>query len=280
MKIAACQTRVVFRDMEANLKTTVEALEKAEAEGVQILCMPETFLHGYFPDEGEARKNAVDLEGREFQEVLDRVKGFSPMLLIGLNERREGDLYNTVVVIDRGKLIGLYSKNYLVYPYFRRGHEFPVFEKDGVKFGIIICADSSYMEAARIEAMRGAQIIFSPHFNYITYDHLDHHTRRVRSHHIARAAENDCYVVKANVVVPQSVGEPVMGRAGVGVGDSFILDRIGRFVGEAGLMTETLLVHDIPEDDLAKPRRPFHRTTPEIARQLHAEYEKAELDRE
>jgi predicted amidohydrolase len=237
-------------------------------------------LHGYFPDEEQARENAVDLSEPTFQQIMARVGEFTPTLLLGLNELRDGVLYNTQVVIHEGRLLGRYSKNYLVYKYFRRGLDFPVFERDGVKFGIIICADSSYMEPARIEAMRGAQIIFSPHFNYITYDGLDHHTRRVRNHHIARAAENDVYVAKANVIVPQAVGEPVMGRAGVGVGDSFILDRIGRPVAEAGLMTETLLTYSIPNDDLPAPKRPFHRTTPEIARQLCEEYEKAELDQD
>ncbi|NCO41408.1 MAG: carbon-nitrogen hydrolase family protein [Armatimonadetes bacterium CG_4_10_14_3_um_filter_66_18] len=274
MKIAAYQGPVVFGDAEANLQATLDSLESAEAAGASVLCMPETFLHGYFPTQEQALANSVELAGDEFAALLERVRGYSPTLILGLNELRGDKLYNTAVVIERGKLLGRYSKNYLVYEYFERGHEFPVFERDGVTFGVIICADSSFMEPARIETMRGAQILFSPHFNYIGYDGVEDHTWRVRQHHIALAVKNDVYVVRANVTVPESVGEPIFGRKGVGVGDSFILNRCGRVLVAAGLFTHTLLVCEVPEADLASGQRPFHRVDAEIARQLAEEYAK------
>jgi len=273
MKIAACQARVVFGDVEANLKTTLNALQKAEEAGAQILCMPETFLQGYFNNEEAALQNSISLDSTEFKELLVELGKFSPMLLLGLNELRDERLFNTMVVVDDGELIGRYSKNYLVFNYFCRGHDFPVFEKDGVKFGIIICADSSYMEPARIEAMRGAQIIFSPHFNYIGHEGVDAHTKAVRSQHVARAVENEVYVIKTNVVVPETVGEPNMGYSGVGVGDSFILNRQGIAVAEAGIFSETMLVYDIPEEDLTGSKRRFHSASDEIVRQLFDEYQ-------
>ncbi len=272
--IAAFQGPIAFGDPEANLATIETALQEAEAAGCSIVCFPETFLHGYFPSEERARANAVSLDGPFFQDILKRLAKYDATILFGLNELRGGDLYNTQVVIEKGRLLGRYSKNYLVYNYFQRGHEFPVFSRDGVKFGIVICADSSFSEPARILAMRGAQIIFSPHFNYIGYDGLDDHTYRVRHHHIALAVKNDVYVVKANVVVPESNGFPIFDRRGVGVGDSFILNRRGRPMAEAGLCTETLLVHPIPKNDLAGDKRPFHRTSKSIADTLAAEYAK------
>jgi len=274
MRVAAYQGPVVFGDAEANLQTVLESLRAAEEQRVQILCLPETFLHGYFPSAEQARANAVDLGGDEFQYLLKRLEPYSPTLILGLNELRGDTLYNTAVVVERGRLLGRYSKNYLVFDYFERGHEFPVFERDGVKFGVIICADSSYMEPARIEAMRGAQIIFSPHFNYIGYDGLEDHTWRVRQQHVARAIENDVHVVRANVVVPESQGAAVFGYSGVGVGDSFVLNRRARVMTEAGLCAKALLVHEIPEEDLAGEQRPFHRIDAEIAGQLAAEYAK------
>jgi predicted amidohydrolase len=90
---------------------------------------------------------------------------------------------------------------------------------------------------------------------------------------VARAVENEVYVIKANVVVPESVGEPFMGYPGVGVGDSFILNRQGIAVAEAGIFTETMLVHDIPEEDLSGAKRRYHSASDEIIRQLFEEYE-------
>ena len=274
MRIAAYQGPVVFRDWEANFAATMDALTKSEEAGVQILCMPETFLHGYFPNEAEARANSVDLESDFFAHLLERVSGFKPTLLLGLNERRGDDLYNTQVVIENGKLLGRYSKNYLVFNYFRRGHEFPVFERDGVTYGIIICADSSYVEPARILAMRGAQVIFSPHFNFIGYPQVHRHTRKVRACHVARAVENDAFVIKANVIVADSQGSPHFGRQGVGVGDSFVVDPNGEFIAEAGLHTERLLIVDLDEEQMAGEKRGLHRVDADIAGTLAAEYER------
>lgn len=274
MIIAAFQGPVTFGDAEANLATTIAALEKAEAAGAEILAMPETFLHGYFRHEADARRNAVDLNGKEFAAILGRLKKFRPTILLGLNELRDDVLFNTVAVIEQGKLVGRYAKNFLVFNYFRRGHDFPVFERRGVKFGVVICADTSYTEPARILAMKGAQIVFTPHFNYIGHDNLNDHTWRVRQHHVAIAIDNDVYVARSNVVVPQSQGEPQFGYAGVGVGDSVILNRRGRVLAEAGLCGEKLLVQEIPDEEIAAPRKgPWQRVSPEIAMALHEQYQ-------
>jgi predicted amidohydrolase len=143
-----------------------------------------------------------------------------------------------------------------------------------VAFGIIICADSSSIEPALIAAMRGAQVIFSPHFNYIPYPNVHDHTRRVRASHVARAMETEAFVCKANVVVPESQGVQVFTAfgPGVGVGDSFVVSPWGEFVAEAGLFTETTLVYDIPRDRLAGPKRRFHRVSPAMVEQLYVEY--------
>ena len=273
MIVATFQGPVAFGDPEANLETVEKALTAAEAQGAEILAMPETFLHGYFRTAELAHQHGVDLEGKYFAGVLGRLKRYRPTLLLGLNEIRGDDLYNTVAVIERGKLLGRYSKNFLVFRYFNRGHEFPVFEKRGLRYGIVICADTSYLEPSRILAMRGAQLIFTPHFNYISHSGVDDHTRRVRAHHVAIAIDNDVHVVRSNVVVPESQGTPQFGYAGVGVGDSFILDRRGRAVAEAGICKDALLVHEIPDEELKRERRPWQRVSPEIARALHDEYQ-------
>ncbi len=49
---------------------------------------------------------------------------------------------------------------YAPYDYYSLGREFPVFEKKGIKYGIIICLDSTYREPAHIAALKGARILF------------------------------------------------------------------------------------------------------------------------
>ncbi|HEV3006187.1 MAG TPA: carbon-nitrogen hydrolase family protein [Pirellulales bacterium] len=275
MKIATFQGPVVFGDAEANLSATEAALTEAEARGAEILAMPETFLHGFFSPQKFTPQYAIDLEGAWFRKnVLERFANFDGTLLLGLNERRGDGVLNTVAVIERGKLSGTYSKTYAYLSYETRGEQFPIFERRGIKFGIAICADTSYIEPARILAMKGAQIIFTPHFNYIDYDHLADHTTEVRNHHIAIAIDNGVYVARANVVVPESAGSGPLGYAGVGVGDSLILDRRGRVLAEAGISRRALLVAELPDDDLRKggPQR-WRNTSPAIAAALHDEYQ-------
>lgn len=274
MKIATFQGPVVFGDAEANLATTETALAEAESRGAEILAMPETFLHGFFSPQKFTIDYAVDLKGPFFQSLLARFKKYECTLLLGLNERRADNVLNTVAVIERGKLAGTYSKTYAYLSYETRGDQFPVFERRGIKFGIAICADTSYIEPARILAMKGAQIIFTPHFNYIDYEHVADHTTEVRNHHVAIAIDNGVYVARANVVVPESTGTGPLGYAGVGVGDCVILDRRGRVLAEAGISRRALLVADLPDDDLTKggPRR-WRQTSPAIATAFYEQYQ-------
>lgn len=274
MRIATFQGPVVFGDAEANLATTEAALAEAESRGAEILAMPETFLHGFFSPQKFTLEYTVDLQGPFFQSILQRFRKYECTLLLGLNERRAADVFNTVAVIAKGKLLGTYSKTYAYLSYETRGDQFPVFEQRGIKFGIAICADTSYIEPARILAMKGAQIIFTPHFNYIDYEHVADHTTEVRNHHVAIAIDNGVYVARANVVVPESVGTGPLGYAGVGVGDCVILDRRGRVLAEAGISRKALLVADLPDDDLHKggPRR-WRNTSPAIASALYEQYQ-------
>jgi predicted amidohydrolase len=274
MKIATFQGPVVFGDAEVNLATTETALIEAEAGGVEILAMPETFVHGFFSVEKFKPEFTIDLKGAFFQRVLQRFQKFECMLLLGLNEWRGNDVFNTVAVIEKGQLIGTYSKTYAYLSYETRGDQFPVFERRGIKFGINICADTSYIEPARILAMKGAQIIFTPHFNYIGYEHVANHTTEVRNHHVAMAINNGVYVARSNVVVPESVGTEPLGYAGVGVGDCVILDRRGKVLAEAGISRKALLVADLPDADLRKggPQR-WRNTSPVIAAALYDEYQ-------
>jgi 5-aminopentanamidase len=274
MKIAVYQGPIEFGDAEANLAATEKALSDAERQGAEILAMPEAFLHGFFSKERFKQEYAVDLQGDEFRRIRERFTKYNCMLLLGLFERRADRVFNTVVVLERGKLLGTYSKTYAYLNYETRGDQFPIFERRGIKFGINICADTSYIEPARILAMKGAQIIFTPHFNYIAHENVDDHTTEVRNHHIAMAINNGVYVARSNVVVPESVGRESLGYGGVGVGDSLILDRRGRVLAEAGICRSALLMCHLPDDDLKKggPQR-WRQTSPAIADALHHEYQ-------
>lgn len=236
-------------DFQANLGTVIKGLELAAEARLDIVSFPESFLTGYFSSEEDARANAFAIDSPQMSEVLEKTARFEPLFMVGFNELRGDDLFNTVAVIDQGKVLGRYSKAMPIHRYFVPGREFPVFEKKGLKFGVVICADGGYIEPTRILALKGARLIFAPHFNFVSGPVK--HYQMVRNDHIARAVENGVYFLRANNVVPGTTLEG-LGRQGYGYGDSYLLNPNGEMVAGAGLYHEYLMIYNF---DLAKKHR-------------------------
>lgn len=243
MRIAHCQLETKCGDFDANMKKFADGLARADQERVQIVCFPECFLTGYPDTEKLARRDAFAVDSPQMMRVLDRTSNFQATAIVGFNEVRGRDLYNTAAVVHKGHLLGTYSKCAAYQPFHKQGREFPVFERDGVKFGVVICADGGFIEPTRILVLKGAKIIFSPHFNYIEKEGLLRHFQKVRGDHIARAVENQVYFVRGNNV---SLGrDPSITSDGVGYGDSYIVDPIGEIVVRSRRHCEDFIFTDV-----------------------------------
>ena len=235
-------------DFAANLDTVVRGLKLAAEARVQILSFPESYLTGYFARKEDADAHSFAVDSPEMRQVLQRTAGFDILFMVGFNERRGDKLYNTVAVIDQGKLLGTYSKA-MPGMYFTPGRDFPVFEKHGLVFGVVICADGGFIEPARTVALKGARMIFAPHFNFVS-DPLDHY-QTTHSDHIARAVENGVYFLRGNNCVP---GRRLEGfrEEGHGYGESYMLNPNGQIVAGAGLNDPYLMIYNL---DLNKKYR-------------------------
>jgi predicted amidohydrolase len=230
MKIAHCQFESWNADFEHNLKRFDEGLAKADAEGAAIVSFPECFLSGYPDTEEGARLGAFSLDSEEAMRVLDVTSRHEALAIAGFNETRGKDLYNTVMVAHRGHLEGTYSKCTAYQKFHRQGREFPVWEHKGVTFGVIICSDGGYIEPSRILAMKGAKVIFAPHFNAIRGDGVLSHFMKVRADHTARAIENGVYFVRGNNVIRDASKSGMTRSEVVGYGDSYIVDPEGEIL--------------------------------------------------
>lgn len=244
MKIGHCQLESRTGDFEGNLARMVEGLKRADREGVDIVSFPECFLTGY-PDTAErARAVAFALDAPEVARVLDASSRSEAALIVGFNETRGPDLYNTALVAYKGHLLGTYSKCMAYMPFHKQGRSFPVFEHKGLTFGVVICADGGYIEPSRILALKGAKVIFAPHFNYIGKQGLINHFQKVRADHTARAVENCVYFVRGNNVVLGS--DPSITRYdGVGYGDSYVIDPFGEIVVRSRRHREDFIATEI-----------------------------------
>jgi predicted amidohydrolase len=244
MRIAHAQLESKAGDFDANLAKMKKALERAHKERVEVLSFPECFLTGYPDTEELARKGAFSIESEKMRAVIGATARLEPTCIVGFNEVRGEDLYNTAAVLHKGHLLGTYSKCSAYQKFHKQGREFPVFERSGVKFGVLICSDGGYIEPARILALKGAKIIFAPHFNYIGKEGLIGHFLDVRADHTARAVENRVFFVRGNNVCLGK--DPAITRSdGVGYGDSYIMDPHGEIVVRSRRHKEDFLMADV-----------------------------------
>ena len=169
VRIAAAQTAEFREDVEAALGCVTDMAALAEAEGAALLCFPEGFLQGYLTEDAPARRNALDLASRAFEAVLNRFPKSGPTIVMGLIEIDGGRLFNAAIVADRGVVIGRYRKAHLLggEQIFDAGNDSPIFEVAGLRFGINICYDTNFPEAAQKVADLGASLIVCPSDNML-----------------------------------------------------------------------------------------------------------------
>jgi predicted amidohydrolase len=243
MRVGHCQLESKAGDFETNLGKVVKGLERADRDRVEIVCFPECFLTGYPDREEVVRKSAFAVDSPQMMRLLDRTGRFEATFIVGFNELRGNDLYNTAAVVHKGHLLGTYSKCSAYLKFHKQGRDFPVFERGGVRFGVIICSDGGYVEPARILALKGARVVFAPHFNYIGAKGLIGHFQHVRADHTARAVENDVWFVRGNNVVLDR--DPGLSFEGVGYGDSYVIDPFGEMVVRSRRHREDFIFADI-----------------------------------
>jgi predicted amidohydrolase len=213
----------------------------AEAEGAALLCFPEGFLQGYLTEESPARRSALDLGSPKFEAVLSRLPKTGPMIVMGLIEAENGRLFNTAVAVNHGVVAGRYRKTHLLAGerIFDPGEDCPIFEVASLRFGINICYDTSFPEAAQKVADRGASLILCPANNMLrrsTAEKLKDQHNAVRAE---RCRETGLWLVSADVT-----GE----RDGhVSWGPTAVLNPDGEVVAQLPLEKVGLLVFDIPE---------------------------------
>ncbi len=177
-KISPCVTGLIqmvcSEKPKANMSKAVEKIKEAAGQGAQIICLQELFRTPYFP-QVEDTKNfdlAETIPGPS-TEILSKVARAEKVVIVAslFEKRAQGVYHNTAAVIDAdGTLLGKYRKMHIpddpgFYEkfYFTPGDlGFQVFQTRFAKIGVLICWDQWFPEAARLTALQGAQILFSP----------------------------------------------------------------------------------------------------------------------
>ncbi len=273
VKIGLVQNRCTA-DLEENIAAAGRGIREAAARGAQIICLQELFTSVYFcqVEDHKYFQLGETIPGPTTEKMQALAKELGVVIIAPLFERRAPGVYhNTAAIIDAdGSYLGKYRKMHipddpLFYEkfYFTPGDlGFLAWDTKFARIGVCVCWDQWYPEAARLTALRGAQILFYPtaigwhpgeKAQYGERHHSSWETIQ-RGHAIA----NGCYVA-----APNRVGhEAPDGGDGIEFwGQSFICDPSGQILQKASVDREEILVAEIDLDtvDTQRTHWPFLR---------------------
>ena len=247
-------------DPEENVEKAIAKIREAAAAGAQVVCTQELFRSPY-PCQTEDHDRfalAEPLPGPTTDRLAAVAREEGIVIVASHFERRAAGVYhNTAVVIDTtGDMLGLYRKmhipddpNYYEKFYFAPGDlGFRAWDTKFGRLGALICWDQWYPEAARLTALRGAEILFYPTaIGWLLeekekYGEVQHDSWETiqRSHAIA----NGLYVAAINRV-------GVEGNIQFW-GQSFVADPQGRIIARADAEKEENLIVEV---DLSRCER-------------------------
>lgn len=248
LNVTLAQINPVVGDVEGNVERIIEVSKEKEKDS-HIVVFPELAVSGYPPEDLLLRLDFVHECVRGIERIREETKDLSCLLVVG-TPYYGGDLYNSLVVIHNGEILGVYHKgrlpNYSVFDelrYFREGEKPLLVEVNGYKIGFSICEDIWYPDhLERFTALSGAELIVN--INASPY-HIGKQPFRegfIR----ARAEDNICFITYVNLVGGHD--ELVFD------GRSMVVDPLGNVIARAKAFEEDLLTVTIDTERVRRRR--------------------------
>lgn len=254
---------------EKNLIKSLTFIKDLALKGAKVICLQELFLTDYFcfEERPDFFDLADDFNNSNYINELQKISVDYNVVLIAscFEKRMEGLYHNSTLVIDSGELSGVYRKQhipddpgYYEKYYFTPGDEgYKVFNTSQGKIGVLICWDQWFPEAARVTALKGAEIIFYP--TAIGWDMNDpdlikqEEIEAWKTMHQAHAIANGIPIVAVNRVGDEN-GLKFWGS-------SIVVNAMGRILYEGPVDTEELKVMevDLSQTTYYRHRWPFLR---------------------
>ncbi len=161
-------------DREVSIATSIEAIKACKQQGAELVILQELHTSPYFcqTENTEVFDLAKPIPGEDTELFSKVAKENNVVLVTSLFERRAAGLYhNTAVVFEKdGSTAGKYRKMHIpddpaYYEkfYFTPGDlGFEPIQTSVGKLGVLVCWDQWYPEAARLMALKGADILIYP----------------------------------------------------------------------------------------------------------------------
>lgn len=259
-----------------NRENLVAKIKRLANDGAQLVVLQELHDSLYFC-QTESVDNfdlAIDINGEETGVYSSVAKECGIVLVTSLFERRAPGLYhNTAVVFEKdGSVAGKYRKMHIpddpaYYEkfYFTPGDiGFEPIQTSVGKLGVLVCWDQWYPEAARLMALKGAELLIYP--TAIGWESSDDEAEKMRQRQAwmlsmrGHAVANGLPVVAVNRVGH----EPDPSNATNGIqfwGTSFVAGPQGELIDEAATDSEAekIVAIDLTRSEQVRRWWPFLR---------------------
>lgn len=166
MKIALASLNPTVGDLSGNFDKILAARETARQNDADLIVYSELCLIGYPPED-------IVLKGAFQKAAMDKVAALAalsadngPAMLIGTCWREGAQLYNSAILLDKGRIAAIRHKvdlpNYGVFDekrVFTAGPDPKALSFRGVKLGVMICEDMWQPEVSNALCTDGAEIL-------------------------------------------------------------------------------------------------------------------------
>ncbi len=244
MRLAAIQHDIVWEDPVATRRHVGPLIAQAADGGARLIALPEMFATGFSM---HPERVAEDEGGDTEQFLLEQAAEHHAYLVATIAQRgRDGRFRNNAVLASPDGTVARYAK---IHPFsfageherYEAGDSYLTVDVDGLRVTLFVCYDLRFADEFWACA-RDTDLYVVP-ANW-PEPRREHWRTLLR----ARAIENQAYVVGVN-----RVGTV---KNLVHVGDSVILDPLGRVLAEAG-PDETVLSAEVDAATVAAVRREF-----------------------
>jgi len=200
MKIALAQIDCLPGDVDSNCAQLTSLTNQAKQHACELIVFPEMMDTGY--DMPTIQQTASSWTDKPFLTAQNAAVESAMSLICGISEREGDNIYNSLAVFDNtGKLIGKYRKTHLFSAdpinenyYLTAGNSYEIIDINAMMLGLMICYDIRFPEMSRYLVRKGSTILIV----CSAWPFPRQHHWRVLT--LARAIENQCYVVATNRV--------------------------------------------------------------------------------
>lgn len=265
VKVAAVQMEVKWLDVQANLAKMRASVEKVATEGgADLVVFPELASSGYI--KGKENKDFLSFSKAylataepipgPFTDTLGEIaQKHGCYIVAGMVEAHPlvpATIYNSAVLVaPSGEVVGVHRKPHIPSEekhYFYPGNTTDVYDTDIGTIGILICADNSFPEIARVLTLKGAEIIC------VCYARPRGTATDVNLYYsivACRAYENNNFFIACNRVGTE--------EESVFEGRSCICSPRGEFLARSESESEEIITATLKADDLKTARMRYSR---------------------